>query len=179
MTRRYSTLRRTGFKRKTFEEARDERQGPRRFGLKRGKGLKPRVHKKARTADGARARDVKDECDQLVRDVIRLRDWKCATCPLTQNLHVGHLFRRGLEPVRWDLLNCAAQCDLCNGEHETEPEYYVRAFILRYREDAYNDLKTRSQSKHKFTYIELAEIRDGLRRELASLEAAQKQRRAA
>lgn len=171
-----------------LDRLRAKRQGKKpvsRFGLRqkpigrKGKALRARVPRKAKTVDGDSARMIKDEMDELVRKIIKLRDWKCVTCPITGNLQVGHLFRRGLESVRWNLLNCNAQCPLCNSEHETEPQYYIRVFIQRHGEKAYLALYDQSRSKHKFTYIELLEIRDGLRAELNRYEANQKARKAA
>jgi len=160
---------------KTYEQALAKRQAsdarkrshPRKQ-MKRTKMVVRRLSKKA-TVDGSSSKAVKDELDQLVRDIIALRDHKCVTCWAHSNLHVGHLFRRGLEPVRWCLLNNSASCDPCNELHETEPEHYVGAFIQKHGEEAYNELRTQSRSKHKFTYIELLEIRDGLRFELARM----------
>jgi hypothetical protein len=166
---------------KARQVARDEKrvlrgqQRPKGKDLGRGKGLKSRVPSKAKTVAGDPPRKIKDEMDQLVREIIALRDWKCFTCPITQNLHVGHLFRRGLEATRWLLINNHAQCDLCNGEHEADPEPYIAAFIQKHGEAAYLELETASRGKHKFWYVELLEIRDGLRGELAQL----KQRKAA
>ena len=135
--------------------------------------------KARKTKDGDRAKDVKDECDQLVRGIVRLRDCSCVTCNRGDRvLHVGHLFRRGLESVRWNLLNCNAQCDPCNSLHETAPVHYEMWFRFHYGNVAYDVLEITSRSKHKFTYIELLQIRDGLRDELARLEASQKARAA-
>lgn len=156
-----------GFKRRKLNDTSD-----RRFGLKRGKRLGPRVPSRSKTEAGDSARTIKDECDQLVREIIRLRDCSCVTCNLRDGLHVGHLFRRGLESVRWNLLNCNAQCDPCNGIHETEPLHYEMWFRIHYGNVAYDALKIASQSSHKFTYIELLEIRDELRGELSAKKAA-------
>lgn len=130
---------------------------------------RPRARK---TKDGDSRRAIKAECDQLVREIIALRDCSCVTCNRPDNLHVGHLFRRGLEAVRWNLLNCNAQCDPCNGIHETEPIHYEMWFRFHYGNVAHDVLEITSRSSHKFTYIELIEIRDGLRKELSRYEAA-------
>jgi len=179
---------------KTFAEALEKRlaqpQKPRKRGyewkrprkaldFKGRKRLTSRRPNKGKTVDGDSPRAIKDECDQLVRDIIALRDCSCVTCNRGDRvLHVGHLFRRGLESVRWNLLNCNAQCDPCNVIHETEPLHYQMWFRFVYGNVAYDVLEIASRSKHKFKYIELGEIRDGLRAELKRYEAAQKARAA-
>lgn len=132
--------------------------------------IRPRCRKKVPTVEGDHPKDVKDEMDQLVRDILKLRDSVCFTCPQTENLHVGHLFRRGLETVRWNILNNHLQCDPCNSLHEEEPEHYIGCFVQRFGEAAYIILRTRSRQSHKLSYIELLDTRDGLRRELGRLQ---------
>lgn len=132
--------------------------------LKRGR-LAPRRYSKTLTVDGDSARSIKDECDNLMRTIVALRDVSCITCNRVETSQVGHLFRRGIESVRWNLLNCNRQCTRCNGLHETEPLHYEVAFKFRYSVPAYHALEVASRSPHKFTYIELISIRDELRRE--------------
>jgi len=135
--------------------------------LKRSQ-IKPRRPSQKATVDGDSAKAVKDECDEIVRQIVRLRDFKCVTCWTYQDLHVGHLFRRGIESVRWNLLNVAGQCDPCNLLHEEDGVPYMDAFIDQHGEDVYRELVRLSRSKHKFTYVELLDVRDGLRAELAA-----------
>jgi hypothetical protein len=133
------------------------------------------VFRRARhTQDGDSARDIKLECDQLIRDIIALRDKKCFTCSEIDNLEVGHLFRRGIEAVRWSLENNAAQCSLCNFRHEFAPHYYENEFKRHYGLRAWKDLEQRSRQKGKLTYIELSDIRDRLRVVLEGLKLMRK-----
>lgn len=135
----------------------------------KGQGrIKPRRYSKT-SEDGDPRRTIKDECDQIVRDIVALRDRTCVTCPETKGLHVGHLFRRGLERTRWDLFNNAGQCDPCNGKHEEDPEPYMEAFIQAHGADTYLELRKKSRDSRKFGYTELLEVRDGLRNALAKL----------
>lgn len=133
------------------------------------RGIRHRRPSKKYSVDGDSSRVIKDEMDQLVRDVIALRDDQCFTCPATEGLEVGHLFRRGIEITRWSLANNCAQCNPCNSRHEYEPEHYIGAYVQRYGEQAYNELRTISQGNHKFGYTELLDLRDSLRSELEKL----------
>lgn len=137
--------------------------------MKRGGRIKSRFNKKP-SVDGDSERAIRDDCDQLVREIIKLRDSVCITCGTRDGtLHVGHLFRRGITATRWSLTNCNGQCDSCNGLHEEEPEHYITAYKARYGAIAYEALEIHSRSRNKLQYVELLAIRNGLRSELAQL----------
>lgn len=136
------------------------------------RSLQSRPKRAKTTVDGDTARDIKLELDELVRQIIRLRDISCITCCLTaadRVLEVGHYYRRGIEPLRWNLVNCNRQCQQCNRLHEEEPIHYEVAMDGRYGRPALDVLEVASHSSHKFTYIELLGIRDDLRKDLAEL----------
>lgn len=137
-------------------------------GLKRGT-LKPRKWSKKPTEDGDSLREVRDECDALVRTIIALRDKKCVNfdCKETENLHVGHYIKRGVLALRWDLRNCNAQCDFHNGQHNTNPKPYRNAMILRYGIGATWKVEELGQHNPRMVYTDLLDIRNGLRREAA------------
>lgn len=137
--------------------------------MSRGKGLHVRRASKRATVDGDSERDIRDDCDQIVRDILKLRDSVCITCPEVDGLQVGHLFKRGKHRVRWNLLNCHGQCSSCNKRHNDEPEHYIEAFLQKHGEAAYSALRTESRSGAILTYVELLGIRDGLRAELGQL----------
>lgn len=176
-------LRRGEFRRKPYEEALEaviarrnarlsawkENQGnspAERLPASRGlnaKPWRPRFRKAKVTQDGDSAKDIKLENDQLVRDILAIRDRKCFTCPATEGLQVGHLFRRGVESLRWSLENNHAQCPSCNDRHNLEPHHYEKEFIRQFGRRAWNDLSERARRRDKLTYIELSDIRDRLR----------------
>lgn len=131
--------------------------------------MKKRRPSKGPSVDGDDLRTIREDCDQLIRDIIKLRDDRCFTCPETKNLHVGHLFRRGIASVRFDLRNVAAQCDRCNGVHEEEPEHYIGAYVQKFGEVAFYQLKTLSTWQSKLQYTDMISIRDELRVELEKL----------
>jgi hypothetical protein len=158
------------FKRKSYTWKRSEKP----LGYTGRKRLTSRRPSKGKTVDGDSRRAIKDECDQLVREIVNIRDRRCFTCPRTQDLQVGHLFRRGIESLRWDLRNCNAQCERCNAQHEYDPDPYFQTFEFIIGANMLWALTEQSKSKHRFTYIELIEIRNGLRAELKRYEAARK-----
>ncbi len=139
-------------------------------GLTRSRStLRQRFVKPHKTQDGDTAKAIKAENDQLVREILALRDKKCFTCPKKEGLQVGHLIRRGVEIVRWDLENCNAQCSSCNKRHNEKPHFYEDRFILRFGGVALGKLIVRAGYRGKLTYIELSEIRDRLRETLSQL----------
>jgi hypothetical protein len=138
---------------------------------RRRRPLRPRRYNTNPTVDGDSLRAVKDECDTLVRSVIALRDEQCVTCPAREELHVGHLFRRGHEHVRYDLRNVSAQCDPCNSRHNEHPEFYIERFVMTHGEQAYADLRAEAHKRGKLSYVEMLAIRDELRQTLVEMTA--------
>lgn len=178
---------------KTFEEAMEKaRSRPQKPRKPMGRGemskgtpkmrqrpLRQRYVKAKVTVDGDSEKDIKRELDQLVRDIIKLRDDRCFTCGRargTVNLEVGHMYHRGIQVLRWSLVNCHAQCGgfagSCNAKHEEDPGTYQLAFIKAYCMDDFFDMETLSNSSHKHSYIELLGIRDGLRAILGEMKHA-------
>ncbi len=159
---------------KSYEQAKADYKPMNRTQITRATGKRLSAFRRAkRTREGDAGKEIKAEMDQLVRDIIALRDGYCFTCDATGGvLHVGHLFRRGLEATRWNLLNNHAQCDPCNGVHEYEPEIYIGCFVQRYGAEAYAELRALSRKSQKISYTELLNLRDGLRNELAKLKEA-------
>lgn len=110
-----------------------------------------------------------DIADDLVREIIALRDFYCITCSVTTKditLQVGHLISRGVHSVRWDLKNCNGQCPGCNQKHEYYPEYYFAAFVKKYGAEALEDLQRRAHqtlAKYKMNDI-IADLRQELDR---------------
>ena len=137
-------------------------------GLRRGAGLKRVSLKRYRpragpTEDGDSAKKIKFECDDLIRQILKVRDKKCFTCPATSDLQVGHLFRRGIERLRWSLENNHLQCPPCNSRHEYEPDRYHDEFKRQFGLRALARLEQRTWERGKLTYLELLTIRDHLR----------------
>jgi len=165
----FKPLARTGFRRKAYSEGVENALSRHASKLKQRTPLRKVFRRARHTQDGDSARDIKAECDQLIRDIIKLRDKKCLTCPAVDGLEVGHLFRRGIESVRWSLENNHSQCDYCNWRHEFAPYHYENEFKRAFGVRAFKNIEKRSRQKGKLTYIELSEIRDHLRAVLREL----------
>jgi hypothetical protein len=170
----YKPLRRTGFRRKAYSEGVEDALSRHASKLKQRSPLRKVFRRARHTQDGNSARDIKLECDQLIRDIIALRDRKCFTCSEIDNLEVGHLFRRGVESLRWSLENNHSQCSFCNSRHNYEFYHYENEFKRHYGLRAWKDLEQRSRQKGKLTYIELSDIRDHLRVVLEGLKLMRK-----
>jgi NinG protein len=166
---KYKPLARTGFRRKAYSGDVKDALSRHSSKLKERTPLRKVFRRARHTQDGDSARDIKLENDQLIRDIIKLRDRKCFTCPATEGLEVGHLFRRGIESLRWSLENNHATCSLCNFRHEFAPHHYENAFKVAYGVRAWKNLEKRSRQKGKLTYIQISEIRDHLRVVLETL----------
>lgn len=136
--------------------------------LKRGK-MKPRKFSKQPTVDGASLRDLKDDCDNLIRTIVALRDEKCITCPAREGLHVGHYITRKVLALRWELDNVCGQCDLCNGVHNTQPYFYRMALAHRHGATRVAELDKIAEKNPRVTYVDVLAIRDRLRREVVKL----------
>lgn len=87
-------------------------------------------HTKFKTRKNTR-KDLKKECDQLVSEIVKLRDGgKCQKCG-----HAGtqshHLFSRRYLNTRWDSRNMVYLCYPCHlhGAHSKQEEF--RDWILR------------------------------------------------
>jgi len=165
----YKPLRRTGFRRKAYSGDVEDALSRHASKLKQRTPLRKVFRRARHTQDGDSARDIKLENDQLIREIVAIRDRRCFTCPETEDLEVGHLFRRGIESLRWSLENNAAQCSLCNFRHEFSPHHYENEFKRYFGIRAFKNLEKRSRQKGKLTYIELSEIRDHLRVVLETL----------
>jgi|GEM_PF-1819985 len=165
----FKPLARRGFKRRAYSEGVEDALSRHASKLKQRTPLRKVFRRARHTQDGDSARDIKLECDQLMRDIIAIRDRRCFTCPETEDLEVGHLFRRGIESLRWSLENNAAQCSPCNFRHEFSPHYYENEFKRRFGLRAFKNLEERSRQKGKLTYIQISEIRDHLRVVLETL----------
>ncbi len=93
--------------------------------------------------------------DKLTSIKVVERDRKCFTCGKTYDLTNGHLFTRGFYIVRWDMLNCHAQCVGCNFRHEFDPSVYQLKFIEKYGLETYKELYRKAHRPNKFSDLQL------------------------
>jgi len=88
-----------------------------------------------------------DRLDEVVSLIVRKRDGRCVQWEdgnCAGPLQCGHLITRSKQSVRWDLINCNAQCAGHNMAHEYNPHPYTLWWIRKYGLDAYKDLVRRS-----------------------------------
>lgn len=93
--------------------------------------------------------------DRLVSEYVRKRDKRCVTCNKTTDLTCSHLITRGCMSLRFNLMNCNAQCKGCNLLHEYRPERYTQWWINKYGLEEYEALVTKSKQIKRFTEEEL------------------------
>ena len=74
--------------------------------------------------------------DELVKEIVFLRDKDCVTCPIWYDIkplthhgsnvmQPGHFIKRGCKTVKWDLRNVYKQCKTCNYLHNHYPEVFA------------------------------------------------------
>jgi hypothetical protein len=111
-----------------------------------------------------------EQLDNEIRRVIKSRDTECFTCGKTaedigwygvdnkHGLQVGHYISRGVYALRWDLINCNAQCSYCNGRHRFDHLPYTTALICKYGEDSILEFDRVRNEVKKTTTPQLREL---------------------
>jgi len=137
--------------------------------LKRS-GMKARRISKRPTVEGASERELRDEMDELIRQILRTRDeYYCIVCGVPgehEDLHPGHYISRKVLALRWDLRNVWPQCDQDNREHNEHPEWYRGMLVMQIGEREVCKLERIAKENPRLEYSDLISIRDGLREEL-------------
>lgn len=110
-----------------------------------------------------------DKLDKIVSKYVVLRDGKCITCWATYALCCGHLFSRVWMATRFNLKNCNASCQICNGIHEVNETPYRNAFIKKYSKEEYELLDTLHNKQSRFTIQELEEIYNNIKQKYDKL----------
>jgi hypothetical protein len=142
--------------------------------LKPGKGFEPREHGIARTPfvrkpgskrpkrnyssrlgtakqrpDGTRA--LGKECDKQTSLAVRLQTPYCVLCKESRwrRLTCGHMFKRGVQSVRYDYLpggNCSTLCRECNRKDNEKHHHdrYVFWFVKTYGPAAFAALRDKA-----------------------------------
>jgi len=128
-------MKRSGFTRKTYEEA-----------------LAYRTVKKPRKP----MRSVKiDSADKYFSLYIRYRDnWTCQRCgtkyePVTNALHNSHFWGRARESTRFDPLNASAHCHGCHSFFTANPELHRQWKLNRIGQAEYDRLMIRAETRQK------------------------------
>ncbi len=133
---------------------------------------KPVKEKKAkRPPMRTRKKNLIDDLDDLVSLIVRYRDGECVTLsgacygPLT----CSHYYDRSNWGIRWDLMNCNAQCSGHNRAHNDHQYAYGAYMTTRYGEGFAGRLMAQemayragSKAGCKYTEVELQEKLDEL-----------------
>jgi len=155
---------------KSYAEAKAAHRPMKRSQMNRGKRIKPRFNKKP-SVDGDSEREIRDDCDELVRQILKLRDSKCVIfdCVATEGLQVGHYIKREVLSLRWDLRNCNGQCSFHNKAHNENSKSYRDSMFLKYGIGVTFQIELMAKENPRLEYVDLLAIRVGLRNELARL----------
>jgi len=102
-------------------------------------------------------------CDSLVSKIVIARDRRCICCGTSENLTCGHFFKRGFMAIRFDLVNCNAQCASCNSLHNEDTEPYKTKFKEKYGMDEYLRLCHEKDKIRRWKDFELEELKEKLK----------------
>ncbi len=140
-------------------------------GLKSGAGIKVRRPSKRKTVDGDSERQIRDECDELVRKILLSQPLlTCFTCGTHGELHPGHFISRKILVLRWDIeCNVKLQCNSCNQLHNENPEPYRKMLVRELGLAVVEALEAIGLRNPRLEYSDLLRIREGLRKEVERL----------
>lgn len=100
--------------------------------------------------------------DSVFSQFIRQRDrGRCVTCGVVkpwQEMQNGHYVPRGNHALRFDEINCNAQCENCNVYHEGQTKLYREALIKMHGKAAILALEARKYEIRQYTSKELREL---------------------
>jgi len=101
---------------------------------------------------------LKKKADEVFSKWIRNRDKECFTCASKLNLQNGHFVSRSHNPLRYDEMNCNAQCVGCNVFKYGNSAEYAKRLIDKYGLAKFNELVIRGREIKQFTIHELQQI---------------------
>lgn len=96
--------------------------------------------------------------DQLCSTIVILRDRHCVICGSVNHLSNGHYVRRGVEALRWNLLNCNCQCIACNSMHEVNERPYKEWMIDNYGEEILEEFRMMRINHSRWNRLDLIDI---------------------
>lgn len=110
--------------------------------------------------------------DDLVRQVIRLRDTHCSCCKkkLGEDIQVSHFVTRRIHAVRWNLKNVSGSCPGCNLRHNFNPVPYARYMIDTYGKEVLDELFVTKNTVKKLSMSDLRDIEEGLNETLHKMQ---------
>jgi len=104
------------------------------------------------------------EADAVFSRWIRTRDgWTCIVCGATEKIQNGHLFRRHIKALRFNVINCNAQCSSCNFHHNHDDFPYFAKAIQKWGAEAIGKL-TEIATNNPVKKIPRSELEDIIRK---------------
>jgi len=73
-----------------------------------------------------------NKADKVFNKFIRERDLQCVICGSKDGVSAGHLITSKRIGIRYNPLNCHAQCRGCNMKHQWFPEIYFMWFLNKF-----------------------------------------------
>jgi hypothetical protein len=108
---------------------------------------------------------IESKLDDLISEIVRLRDIKCITCehPLNfKTAEAGHYMKRSNRGTRWNVWNVNAQCHECNVKDDTS--LYREKMILKYGEYITEHIERVARTENHYSIEDLKimyrELRD-------------------
>lgn len=115
-----------------------------------------------------RAKLVKN-LDDVVREILKIREPYCVLCGSKDKLGVSHLFSRRAYTTRWDTAkdgNCHINCWPCNFRHVRDQYPYFNWYIEKFGKDKFDELRQRFNQVRPFKTHELEELYEKLKEQL-------------
>ena len=115
---------------------------------------------KRKTLAEKTARELGKVLDRVFSEFIRLRDadeqgyCRCVTCGGVHHwkeIHCGHFIGRANKAVRFNELNCHAQCVKCNTYRSGEHHIYRQVLVNKYGKEAVDKLENEAYLGGDFT----------------------------
>jgi len=147
---------------------RKTRMKPRRSYMERAARRMRRDPRKALGTAKQRPDDTRalgKECDKWTSRAVRLQTPHCVLCKegRWRQLTCGHMFKRGVQSVRYDYLpggNCSTLCRECNRKDNEKHHHnrYVFWFVQTYGSEAFAALRDRACRERKWEPDELRQM---------------------
>lgn len=110
------------------------------------------------------------KCDNILSLLVRKRDKCCVCCGSKERLQCGHYISRRKKSVRFDLMNCNAQCSGCNIKHNYDIAPYTNYMLVRYGEQELKMLCEEAKKIKQWKALELHDLIDNFTEQLNTLE---------
>jgi hypothetical protein len=99
-----------------------------------------------------------EQLDILTSIIVRKRDRSCVTCGSRRKLQCSHFYSRRYLSIRFNLINCNAQCRDCNLLHNEMRAPYEDYMLETYGESAVAELDQLRRCMGKVSDGELKEL---------------------